>query len=137
MNATAELTKNQTAVFKALSAAETPLTAYELLDRDEVRGEGVKAPLSVYRALEKLLEFGLVHRIESLNAYLPCCASKRHTEPVAFVICSECRRASELQLKDCRKHLTATAEAAGYDVETVRVEMVGRCPACAAAKVMA
>ena len=44
------LTKNQALVLERLEAANSPLSAYELLD--QLREEGIKAPLQIYRALE-------------------------------------------------------------------------------------
>ena len=58
-----DLTKNQKLVMGALSNANGPLSAYTILD--ELREHGFRAPLQVYRALEKLVELGLVHRLES------------------------------------------------------------------------
>ncbi|HSO47903.1 MAG TPA: transcriptional repressor, partial [Rhizobiaceae bacterium] len=61
-HATAELTKNQSLVMGALARSDGPLSAYTILD--QLRDNGFRAPLQVYRALEKLVEFGLVHRLE-------------------------------------------------------------------------
>lgn len=125
-----ELTKNQSIVLAALTDIKTPLTAYEILDRPEVRGGGLKAPLSVYRALEKLVGLGLVHRIESLNAYLACCHSEAHAEPASFVICEACRTAVELPIRECKSHLTKSARGTGFRIDSIHVEMLGRCPDC-------
>ncbi|HSM41507.1 MAG TPA: transcriptional repressor, partial [Afifellaceae bacterium] len=57
-------------VFDTLLAADGPLSAYDILDR--LRDKGFRAPLQVYRALDKLLALGLVHRLESLNAFIAC-----------------------------------------------------------------
>ena len=82
-----ELTKNQSAVFSALRGAGKPLGAYEILD--QVRDQGFRAPLQVYRALQKLMELRLVHRIESRNAFVACdhrqgmLGSARNQVPVA------------------------------------------------------
>ena len=67
---TQQLTKNQGLVFDVLSHSQGPLSAYTILDK--LRDHGFRAPLQVYRALEKLLEFGLVHRLESINAFVAC-----------------------------------------------------------------
>ena len=64
------LAANQQLVFKAFGEAAAPLSAYSILER--LQGKGIKAPLQVYRALEKLIDFGLVHRLESLNAFVVC-----------------------------------------------------------------
>ncbi|GAF76572.1 unnamed protein product, partial [marine sediment metagenome] len=65
-----KLTRNQDVVIKALAAIGQPLSAYRILDLDCVRDAGLKAPLTIYRALDKLVALGLVHRIESLNAFV-------------------------------------------------------------------
>ncbi len=130
MTAKPKLTKNQSVVLKALTRAKKPLTAYEILDLATVRTQGLKAPLTIYRALDRLRDEGLVHRIESLNAFLACCEKAGHTEPVGFVICDNCRKSVELRLSDCETHLGASAEAAGFQVGEIRVEMTGLCPAC-------
>ena len=57
-----------------------PLSAYEILE--DLRSEGVTASTTVYRALEKLLDSGLIHRIESLNAWTVCCGSHGKETPV-------------------------------------------------------
>jgi Fe2+ or Zn2+ uptake regulation protein len=58
------------AVLKALKGSEQPLSAYDILER--VRGSGIRAPMQVYRSLERLAAFGHVHRIEGLNAFIAC-----------------------------------------------------------------
>jgi len=68
--APSDLTRNQSLVFGALSRAEGPLSAYTILD--QLRDDGFRAPLQVYRALDKLVETGMVHRLESLNAFVAC-----------------------------------------------------------------
>ena len=68
------LTKNQSLVLDALTNAHQALGAYALLDL--LREKGFKAPLQIYRPLEQLVDLGLVHRLESLNAWTVCCTNK-------------------------------------------------------------
>jgi Fur family zinc uptake transcriptional regulator len=70
VHAPVDLTKNQSLVMGALTNSDGPLSAYTILD--QLRDHGFRAPLQVYRALDKLVEFGLVHRLESLNAFVAC-----------------------------------------------------------------
>ncbi|MCC2690339.1 MAG: zur, partial [Rhizobiaceae bacterium] len=63
-----KLTRNQQLVLARLEAASGPVSAYGLLD--QLRDDGFRAPLQVYRALEGLIKGGLVHRLESLNAFV-------------------------------------------------------------------
>jgi Fur family zinc uptake transcriptional regulator len=127
------LTKNQSVVLAALKRADTPMTAYEILGLEEVRDAGLKAPLTIYRALDKLIAAGLVHRIESINAFLVC-ERCPHPGPAGFAICDKCRKTVELTLTDCEAHLTENARRAGFRVDAMNVEMRGRCADCLAAK---
>ncbi len=129
MTESAKLTRNQKIVFSALTSSQTPLTAYEILGLEDVRGEGLTAPLTIYRALQKLRALGLAHRIESLNAFVACDHAP-HLEPVGFAICERCRCSVELRLRDCENHLLATADLAGFEVGTVKVELLGLCRRC-------
>jgi Fur family zinc uptake transcriptional regulator len=89
-----DLTRNQTLVFDVLSKAEGPLSAYTILD--QLRDDGFRAPLQVYRALEKLLDYGLIHRLESLNAFVACAHPQCHQQGlVAFAICEKCGQVTE------------------------------------------
>ena len=73
-------------VFNFLKKQKQPLTAYEILDL--LRSEGITAATTVYRALDKLHKDGLIHRIESLNAWTICCGSHKNKIPV-FEICND------------------------------------------------
>lgn len=124
------LTRNETVVQKAISGTGRPLTAYEILALPKIRAAGMKAPLTIYRALEKLIARGLVHRIESLNAFMPCDHGP-HDHATGFLICDDCGRTLELHLQACENHLSGHARDQGFDVKAMRVEMTGRCPDCA------
>ena len=76
---------NQQRVFDTLKAETPPLTAYEVIDR--VSTNGVWAPPTVYRALKRLIEEGLVHRLESRNAFLACTHPHQNDARVVFAIC--------------------------------------------------
>ena len=64
------LSKNQQIVLSIIEKAKGPLKAYSILYN--VQKKGIKAPLQVYRALEKLIEIGKIHKIESKNAFIAC-----------------------------------------------------------------
>ena len=122
-----ELTVNQRVVLDELRAGGRPLTAYQLLDR--LRDHGFQAPPTVYRALERLLALGLVHRIESLNAYVPCRHDPHETAAV-FAICRGCGAVVETPAEAILKGLSAAASQGGFAVEEAHVELLGRCRAC-------
>ena len=123
------LTKNQTLVYDTLTHADAPLSAYAILDG--VREHGIRAPLQVYRALNKLLELGLVHRLESLNSFVACtnseCGSR---ETVAFAICEKCSKVSELADSELETHLGSLAAADHFKVHAATVELRGVCKSC-------
>ena len=80
------LTKNQQTVMNLLEGSKEPLKAYTILFN--IQKKGIKSPLQVYRALDKLIEIGKVHKIESKNSYIACnnahCTSQTST---SFIIC--------------------------------------------------
>ncbi|MGI9412645.1 MAG: Fur family transcriptional regulator [Hyphomicrobiales bacterium] len=125
-----KLTRNQEIVFGALMGSDVPLSAYEILDLEEVRAQGLKAPLTIYRALDKLREHGLVHRIESLNAFVACDRGP-HSEPVGFMSCERCKKTVELPVGACEEILRSSAEADGFKLDRITVEVSGRCTSCA------
>lgn len=126
-----ELTKNQALVFGSLSDAGGPLTAYAILDL--LRDNGFRAPLQVYRALDKLVEYGMVHRLESLNAFVAC----RHTGcaahgAAAFAICESCGSVIEFMPDEAIDLLNKWTKAAGFGLARTTIELRGTCKACLA-----
>ncbi|MGI9523184.1 MAG: Fur family transcriptional regulator, partial [Hyphomicrobiaceae bacterium] len=123
------LTKNQQAVLETLRDSKAPMSAYQILDVDAVRSKGLKAPLTIYRALDKLMEIGLVHRIESLNAFVPC-DQEHHASSPAFMICQECKRIVEVASRAIQRTVLKQAAEKGFEVDQVLVEVSGRCSEC-------
>ena len=127
-----QLTKNQSLVFDALTSSSSPLSAYGLLDR--LRDHGFRAPLQVYRALDKLVEFGMVHRLESLNAFVACahphdgCTSHG---TVAFMICGKCGQVAEFHDHAMDHRLKDIAREKGFKAEKTTIEIRGLCSGCA------
>ncbi|MBN9031230.1 MAG: Fur family transcriptional regulator [Rhizobiales bacterium 63-7] len=128
-----QLTKNQGLVFDVLRRSEQPVSAYTILDK--LRDHGFRAPLQVYRALDKLLEFGLVHRLESLNAFVACAhpaeSCCRHGT-VAFTICNSCGHVDEFHDHEVDHRLEAFTKARRFKPEKTTIEIRGLCAACAA-----
>jgi Fe2+/Zn2+ uptake regulation proteins len=119
------LTPPRRRVLELLLGAEAPLKAYDLIAAFGEDGEPAKPP-TVYRALEFLERLGFAHRIESLNAYVPCRIEGGHA--AAFLICECCGAAEEFD-PDFGPQLEA-ADKAGYAVRAVTLEARGLCPAC-------
>ena len=81
------LTKNQKIVFNLLQNSGEALKAYSILD--SLKKEGLKSPLQIYRALDKLVELGKIHKIESKNSFIVCNNSNCASNTV-FAICERC-----------------------------------------------
>jgi Fur family transcriptional regulator, zinc uptake regulator len=131
MSETHDLTRNQHLVLDALTGATGPLSAYGILDR--VRSDGIKAPLQIYRALDKLVEMGLAHRLESLNAFVACAHShQEHQGLAAFAICESCGRVDEFADDVVEERLLAWSRATGFKTERTTIEIRGHCTDCLA-----
>lgn len=112
----------------ALRRCGKPVSAYDLID--DLKPDGVKAPPTVYRALGKLIEAGLVHRLESLNAFVACTHAHR-CEAVAFAVCDDCGSVAEFESQELSGVLTGWAEKAGFGLRQTTLELRGTCSACA------
>ncbi|WP_294642813.1 Fur family transcriptional regulator [uncultured Aureimonas sp.] len=124
------LTRNQKLVFDILEQADGPLSAYSILDA--LRDEGLRAPPQVYRALEKLLETGLVHRLESLNAFVACAHPHACAYALtAFAICEKCGAVTEFADAAVEARLAGWAGERGFVPKRTTVEIKGLCAACA------
>jgi Fur family zinc uptake transcriptional regulator len=124
------LTRNQQLVLDRLVTSGTPLSAYALLDA--LRGEGLRAPPQVYRALDKLVEAGLVHRIESLNAFVACAVPAAHGgETILFMLCERCGAVDEFADEEVARRLDRLARDRGFRAENRIVEIRGSCSDCA------
>ncbi|PRD42646.1 transcriptional repressor [Phyllobacterium phragmitis] len=129
MTATHELTRNQALVFNALTKAESPLSAYTILDR--LRDDGFRAPLQVYRALDKLLDYGMVHRLESLNAFVACAHPHCGEHGlIAFAICEKCGQVSEFSDVVIEEQVRDWTGQNGFKPSKTTVEIRGTCASC-------
>ena len=124
-----ELTRNQSLVFDALADASGPLSAYSILDR--LREDGFRAPLQVYRALDKLTEMGLVHRLESINAFVACRQDEcgKHGTS-AFAICEKCGLVSEFANDEVAGLLEDWAKSENFHLSKTTIELRGLCKDC-------
>jgi Fur family transcriptional regulator, zinc uptake regulator len=103
--------------------------AYEIIGRMAGRGPR-PSPITVYRALDFLVAHGLVHKIESRNAYVACTHAHEGT-PAALLVCEGCGAVSEVDASESAARLTKAAAAQGFRPREIIMEMSGRCGACA------
>lgn len=123
------LTPMRRQVLEALLASHKPLGAYEIMDRlatDRSR----PAPVTVYRALDFLRDNGLVHRIESRNAFVACVREHAEADPVVFLICDHCGAVGEAAGGNIAEALKVSARAAGFQPKSPVIEIAGVCSHC-------
>lgn len=124
------LTPIRRRVLELVWASHGPVKAYDVLDtlRNERSGA---APPTVYRALEFLRLQGLVHKIESLNAYVGC-GKPGHADTGQFLICSDCGEIAELDDAELANLINRKAQQVGFSIAEQVVEIKGCCAQCAA-----
>ena len=126
-----ELSKNEISIFDELVRQGSALTAYELLE--SVRSVGIRSPTQVYRALERLERRHLVHRIESINAFIACAHSHEsnpHPSTVGFAICEKCGSIAEIDMSNVSKRLGGLADKTDFKVKYSLLEFRGKCRDC-------
>jgi Fur family transcriptional regulator, zinc uptake regulator len=136
----AKLTELRRHVLGLVLDTASPVGAYDLLDRLR-QARGGAAPPTVYRALDFLLEQGLIHRVERLSAFVGCVAGctaddadhaegKGHTHAAQFLICRQCGRVIEMQDPDVTAVLARAAKEAGFSISGATIEAEGLCSTC-------
>ena len=125
----ARLTEQRRRVLELVWSGHRPLGAYDILEA--LSGEGGRvAPPTVYRALDFLQEQGLVHRLESLNAYVGCCATDDTGHAGQFLICQNCGVAAEIADTRIEAAIRDSAAEAGFAIARPTIEIEGMCPHC-------
>ena len=128
----AQLTPLRRAVLALILDAHRPATAYQLLDRLKQTRPSA-APPTIYRALDFLVDQKLVHRIERLNAFIPCTGpTHAHTHAAQFLICTTCGTVAEIEDENVAHALGHAAAALGFHPAHATIELNGTCAACAA-----
>lgn len=124
----ARLTPVRRRVLEILLEEHKALGAYDVLARLAAEGYGHQPPVA-YRALEFLVDQGLAHRIQRLNAFTACVHPGEDHAP-AFLICRACHTVAEAAAAAARSALEKEAGRAGFQVERTTIEALGLCPAC-------
>jgi len=123
------LTDQRKKVLELIWQSHKPLGAYTLMHMLEQSAAKKIAPPTVYRALDFLLEQQLIHRINSLNAYIGCpTPGTQHASH--FLICHKCGIAVETNIQKITDDLVAVATQAGFSCESLSVEIAGYCADC-------
>ena len=123
------LTKNQKIVLDFIEKSSEPLKAYSILY--SVKKQGIKAPLQVYRALDRLVEIGKIHKIESRNAFIACQDSScQISKATAFSICESCEKVTEINNSKLSKYLANFEDNSGMKYSKYNLEFFGLCKKC-------
>ena len=122
------LTKWRRRVLEILLEQHRSLGAYEILERLGDSSTKPKPP-TAYRALDYLVEHGLAHRIEKMNAYVAC-AQPGACERAGFFFCKLCRTVAEVQCAGAEADLLSAAATSGFAAEQTVIEVEGVCAAC-------
>ena len=122
------LTKLRHRVLELIWASHQPVGAYDLLQQLTLEGHKA-APPTVYRSLDFLLDNRLIHRINSLNAFVGC-DHPGLEHGAQFFICSNCGQAAELEDSKIESAITSHARHIGFSVERRSIEISGICANC-------
>jgi Fur family zinc uptake transcriptional regulator len=129
-----KLTPLRRAVFGEIASSHRAIGAYEVLDKLAARGERL-APISVYRAIDALLEAGIVHRFESRNAFFACHAGHHLRTRHLVLSCDSCGRIAEVDGTKAFAAIDKAAASSGFSPKSAVVEVWGVCADCAEAAV--
>ena len=124
-----QLTPIRHQVLELIWESHKAVKAYELLDRIKPLKEAAK-PATIYRALDFLIEQGLIHRVESLNAFVGCsCSGHQHEQ--LLLICKNCQEVEERPATEVMQALSQEFEQAGFIAHSKAIEVHGLCVKCA------
>ena len=119
--------KHAEMVLATLRRVGRPASAYEI--QSSLSDEWHAAPSTIYRALERLIAEGRVHRLKSLNAFVACCHNGHHKQSV-FVICDDCQSVTEFSEPGIQKLIDALAKQVDFTISRATLELRGACRKC-------
>lgn len=122
------LTEQRRRVLEIIAQSHAAIGAYDIMDRLASSGKR-PAPITVYRALDFLIEQGLVHRLATLNAYVAC-AYAIADHGTQFLICNRCGMIGEVSSQAVDRAISGAASAAGFAVSSPVIEVSGLCSNC-------
>ncbi|MDR2124427.1 MAG: transcriptional repressor [Desulfovibrio sp.] len=124
----ARLTDLRRSIFEILLAARKPVKAYDIIECMRDRGQRL-TPASIYRTLEFLLGHGLAHRVNALNAYVPCTGPHEEQALLLFV-CSGCRGTTEIDDRVLYDAVRSRLAGLGISLRNGCIEIQGICRNC-------
>ena len=116
-------------VLEIIWSSHVPAKAYDILNKLKNYDEPAKPP-TVYRTLDFLIENGLVHKLNTINAYIGCSHPLKHNE-CYFLICQKCQEVVECCNSNLSKAISQTANKNKFDTKNITIEFTGQCEECA------
>ena len=123
-----KLTGQRREILSSVAQSHSAVGAYDIIERMAEHGPR-PAPITVYRALDFLLAHGLVHKIESRNAFVACSHS-HEGQPAALLICETCGMVAELDAPEIFERIAQKARAQKFSPAHTVIEMSGTCGSC-------
>ena len=120
-------------VLEIIASTHAPIGAYAMIDQLAQQDGARLAPMTVYRALDFLIEHALVHRLASRNAYLACDHSHGQDDTVVFLLCESCSYVGEVSDLHLAGVIEDRARAKGFHPQRRLIEVTGQCASCAVA----
>ena len=123
------LSKNQKIILDFIQKNKKPVKAYSILSN--VKKKGINAPPQVYSAVDRLVDMGKIHKIESKNAFVACQNSNcKVSKAAAFSICESCEEVTEIDNSKISKYLSSFADKIGMKYKKYNLEFFGLCKKC-------
>lgn len=124
-----KMTDLRRSVLSEIAGSHQALGAYDILERLATKGQRL-APISVYRAIDALHEVGLVHRLESRNAFFACHARHAPDRDQVILACDRCGRVAELSGDQVFSAINVLVQTAQFEVRRTVTEISGTCTSC-------
>jgi Fur family zinc uptake transcriptional regulator len=123
------LTALREAVLRVLTSSHKALGAYEIIEQMNAQGRRL-APISVYRIIDILVEAGLVHRLESKNAYFACMSRHDENASIVILLCEGCNRVAEADASAAWNVLKSITQDCEFSISATVLEIQGQCCDC-------
>ena len=127
-----KLTSLRLRVLEEIAASHDAMGAYDVLERLSQKSGGRMAPISVYRAIDALQQAGLVHRLESRNAYFACHAPHTSRQRHMALVCETCAGVTEVAVSSLHATIEAACRTQGFELRSAVAEAFGVCATCQA-----
>ncbi len=122
------LTSIRRRILELICSSHKAVGAYELLDL--FREQDAKAkPVTIYRALDFLMDAGLVHKIESINAFIGCLQAETKHQSI-ILICDHCKNAFELDATSIYQTISTMSTNIQFTPASLTIELHGLCFSC-------